>query len=889
MSLSSTADVLLSDGAVAVVRTLGPGDGPALHDLHERASAEALWLRFFSVARAAAHQYVDHVLTSPGTIALVAEIDGRIAALGTAEPTGPELCEVAFLVSDEQRGRGLGTLLLEHLAAEGRDRGIRQFEARVFRSNHRMLEVFTDAGFRGERFCEGDEVVLRMNIVVTPGIQAAADRREFAAERRSLAPAAHADGCRGLRRARDGTGVGGALLTAIKDGGYAGGLTVVHPSSDEVLGVPAYATAREASQPIDLAVIAVPAEGVLAALEDAASAGVRGAVVISSGFREMGERGAELQQQLVLCARRHGIRVVGPNGLGLISNDPELRLNATFAGALPPIGGLAVASQSGGVGIALMDLVARAGVGVRSFVSLGNKADVSGNDLLGAWYDDEHVTCAALYLESFGNPRKFARFARAFSERKPLLAVVGGRSAAGQRAGASHTAAAASPAAGVRALFAQAGVIECHDAEQLAETALLLTREPLPAGARVAIISNAGGLGVLAADLAADEQLRVVEFSPGLSEEIARLVDHTSGTANPVDAGAGAGPSEIAAITSVVLASGEVDVVLVALVATGANDPAASVTALAEVRSQHPERPLVVVPLAELPDDHADVTVFRTSAAALGALGRAAKYVAWRGFTAADPGQTDPGVVRRARTTARTLLGAASADGWVHPEAAHDLLDSYDINLVGRFARSAVEACAIADDVGFPVAVKAAEPDIVHRTDRGLVRVGLGSAGEVTSAVAWFESQHGSPCTVLVQPMATGVELVLGVVRDPSFGPLVMIGAGGVATDVWNDRAFLVPPFHESDAMRVLQSLRLWPLLAGFRGASPAASAGVAQLAARLGRLAVDVPEVAEIDLNPVIVDAERCVIVDAKVRLAHAESSSTDLPSQLRPAVMPA
>ena len=228
--------------------------------------------------------------------------------------------------------------------------------------------------------------------------------------------------------------------------------------------------------------IAVPAEGVVAALEDAASAGARGAVVISSGFREMGERGAELQQQLVLCARRHGIRVVGPNGLGLISNDPDLRLNATFAGALPPIGGLAVASQSGGVGIALMDLVARAGVGVRSFVSLGNKADVSGNDLLGAWYDDEHVTCAALYLESFGNPRKFARFARAFSERKPLLAVVGGRSTAGQRAGASHTAAAASPAAGVRALFAQAGVIECHDAEQLAETSLLLTREPLPEG-----------------------------------------------------------------------------------------------------------------------------------------------------------------------------------------------------------------------------------------------------------------------------------------------------------------------------------------------------------------------------------------------------------------------
>jgi acyl-CoA synthetase (NDP forming)/GNAT superfamily N-acetyltransferase len=883
MTMSSTADVLLSDGGLAVVRSLEPGDGAALHDLHERASDDALWLRFFSVSRGTAHRYVDHVLTSPGTIALIAEIDGRIAALGTAEPIGEEACEVAFLVSDEHRGRGLGTLLLEHLAAEARDRGVAHFEARVFRSNHRMLEVFADAGFQVDRRYEGDEEVVRMDTVVTPAIQAAADRREFAAERRSLAPLLNPTSVVVYGVRRDGSGIGGAVVTAIKDGGYAGGLTVVHPSAPEVLGVSAHPTAQQASQPIDLAVIAVPAEGVVAALEDAASAGARGAVVISSGFREMGERGAELQQQLVLCARRHGIRVVGPNGLGLISNDPDLRLNATFTGALPPIGGLAVASQSGGVGIALMDLVARAGVGVRSFVSLGNKADVSGNDLLGAWYDDEHVTCAALYLESFGNPRKFARFARAFSERKPLLAAVGGRSTAGQRAGASHTAAAASPAAGVRALFAQAGVIECHDAEQLAETALLLTREPLPAGARVAIISNAGGLGVLAADLAADEQLRVVEFSPGLSGRLASLVNQTTGTANPVDAGAGAGPAQIAAITSAVLASGEVDAVVVAMVATGALDPATAVTALAEVRCQHPERPLVVVPLAELPADHADVTTFRTAAAAVGALGRLVRYVAWRSVPREDPVQTDPAVVRRARTTARTLLDAAATDGWVHPEAARDLLGSYDINLVGRFAHSAEEACAIADDIGLPVAVKAAEPDVVHRTDRGMVRIGLGSADEVASAVAWFESQHGSPCTVLVQPMAAGVEVVLGVVRDKAFGPLVMVGAGGVATDVWDDRAFLVPPFHESDAMRVLRSLRLWPLLAGFRGAPPAASSDVAQLAARLGRLAVDVPEVAEIDINPVLVGPQQCVIVDAKVRLAPAAATSTDLPSQLR------
>jgi acyl-CoA synthetase (NDP forming)/GNAT superfamily N-acetyltransferase len=883
MTTISAADVLLSDGGLAVVRALAPEDGPSVHDLHDRVSDDALWMRFFSVARATAHRYVDHVLVSPETIALVAEIDGRIAALGTAEPIGPESCEVAFLVSDEHRGRGLGTLLLEHLAAEARDRGVGQFEARVFRSNHRMLEVFTDSGFMVDRSFEGDEEMLRMDTVVTPAIQIAADRREFAAERRSLAPLLAPQGVAVYGVRRDGSGIGAATIAAIQAGGYEGELFIVHPTSTGVLGVTAYRSARQAPGHADLAVIAVPADGVVAALEDAASAGVRGAVVLSSGFREMGERGAVLQRELVVCARRHGIRVVGPNGLGLLSNDPTVRLHATFAGALPPSGGLAVASQSGGVGLALMDLVARAGVGVHSFVSLGNKADVSGNDLLGAWYDDDQVTCAALYLESFGNPRKFARFARAFSERKPLLAAVGGRSTAGRRAGASHTAAAASPAAGVHALFAQAGVIECRDAEQLAETSLLVTREPLPAGGRVAIISNAGGLGVLAADLAADEQLQVVEFSPDLRLQIGLLVNQTTGTGNPVDAGATAGPPEIAAITSAVLASGEVDSVVVALVATGANDPVVSVSALAGVRHEHPERPLLVVPLADLPAGQTDVTVFRTAAAALGALGRVVRYVAWRGVARTDPGQTDPIVVRHARATARTLLATAETAGWVHPEAAHELLGTYDIDLAGRFARSAAEAGRIAEEIGFPIAVKIADPDVVHRTEQGMVRVGIDNARDVEASYASFESRLGSSCTVLVQPMATGVELVLGVVRDPAFGPLVMIGAGGVATDVWDDRAFLLPPFHESDAMRVLRSLRLWPLLAGFRGAPPAASVEIAQLAARLGRLAIDVPEVAEIDINPVLVGPEGSVIVDAKVRLAHAEASSTDLPSQLR------
>lgn len=885
MPTRTNADVLLSDGALAVVRPLLPGDGPALHDLHERVSDESLRTRFFAASRGTAHKYVDHVLESPATIALLAEVDGRIAALATAEPITDDLCEVAFLVADEHGGRGLGTLLLEHLAAEARDRGVREFEARVLRSNRRMLEVFQDVGFRTVRRFDGWDAVVRMSTAVTPMIQAAADQREFRSEQRSLAPLFAPRGVVVYGVRRDGTGIGASVAASILAGRFTGTMVIVHPHESELMDVPAYPTAREAAGPLDLAVIAVPADAVLAALDDAALAGVRAAVIISSGFQEVGTRGGELQLALARSARHHGIRVVGPNGLGLISNDPDVSLHATFGGASPEVGRLAVASQSGGVGIALMDLVARSGVGVRCFVSLGNKADVSGNDLLAAWYDDPQVACAALYLESFGNPRKFARFARTFGERKPLLAVLGGRSIAGRRAGASHTAAAASPAAGVRALFAQAGVIECHDAEQLAETALLLTREPLPAGERVAIVSNAGGMGVLAADRATDENLHVIEFSPTLGARLEQLVNNTIGTSNPVDAGAGAGPQEVAAISGAILDSGEVDSVIVVLVATGANDLDAAIGALAQVRRQHPRHPLVVVTIGGGSRRHTDeVTSFPTSAAALGALGRVSRYAVWRGAPREEVEPTDPRTVHEARSTARRMLAAASKQGgWVHPRTARELLAMYRIELAGRFADGALEAAAAADAIGFPVAVKVADPGVVHRTDRGLVRHGLRGPADVEAVVREFERRNGAPCTVVVQAMETGVELVLGVVRDPAFGPLVMLGAGGVATDVLDDRAFLVPPFAASEASRVLRSLRLWPLLAGFRGAPAAASGEIAELAARLGQLAVDVPEVAEIDLNPVMAGPWGCVVVDAKVRLAGAGEGATDLPRQLR------
>ena len=888
------ADVLLADGSVATIRRATPDDVTALDALHAGISDDNLRLRFFTVTRVAARAYVEHLASATDTLAMVVERAGVVVAVGTAEPAGPDVAEVAFLVEDSQHGLGLGSLLLEHLAAAGRERGVRRFVAEVLADNRAMLGVFADAGFTITRLAEGGEVHVEMDTVASAAALAAADERECRSEARSLQPLLYPRcvAVTGVRR--DGSGVGAAILRSVVAGGFTGEVYAVHPRAAGVEGVAAFPRLVEVPATVDLVVVAVPADRVLATLEDAAEAGARAAVVVSSGFEELGAEGARMQREMLDLARRRSIRIVGPNCLGLMSNDPDISLDATFSGSVPPPGGLAIASQSGGVGIVLSDVARELGLGVGSFVSLGNKADVSSNDLLAAWRDDPRVTAAALYLESFGNAPKFARFARRFAERKPLLAVVGGRSSGGRRAGASHTAAAASPAVGVDALFAQAGVIRCTGAEDMAETALLLGEQPLPRGNRIAVLSNAGGMGVLAADTADDCGLAVPELSLALRQRVARHVTGTVGTGNPVDAGAGADPNDLAEIASLLVTSDEVDAVVVVLVATGVSDSSAAMSRLADVR--HPDTPLVLVPMGGLsvaPGGLPGVTTFRSTQAAVRALGRAARYAAWRDQPADPPAPVDRARADRAREAAALLLAQMEGDdGWLDTDDVAVLLADYGLSPVGTVVTDPVAAAGAAEAIGFPVALKVAGRDVVHKTDRGLVRVGLGSTAEVVSAVRAFEAelgqhdgqqdrQHGVP--VLVQPMSSGVEIALGLVRDPGFGPLVMVAAGGVATDVWDDRVFLLPPVTVRDAARAVRSLRVWPLMNGFRGAPPADVESLEAVLVRLGQLAEDVPQVAELDLNPVLVGTNGCALVDVKVRLATPAPVDAGIPRRLR------
>jgi acyl-CoA synthetase (NDP forming)/L-amino acid N-acyltransferase YncA len=871
---SSASDVLLADGTVAVIRPLAPRDLPAVEELHARASDESLRMRFFSAGRGQARVYVDHLRESASTTTLVAELGGVIVGIVTAERVSDGTEEAAFLVDDEVAGRGLGSLLLEHLAASARSREVRHLTAEVLMENRQMLRVFTDAGFDVVRRIEGGVMLLDLDPRATDVFLTAADGREARSEARSLAPLLHPASVAVVGVRRDGTGVGAAVVRSIRADGFRGRIVVLHPSAHTIEGVPAVSSLEAVAEPVDLVVVTVPAEAAVDAVEEAATAGVRAAVVISSGFEELGDRGRELQHEMVSVARRHSMRLVGPNCLGLLVNDPDHPLNATFHLAVPPSGGLAVASQSGGVGLVLLDVARRQGLGVGVFVSLGDKADVSGNDLISAWRDDPTVTAAALYLESFGNARKFARLAREFSERKPLLVVVGGRSTTGGRAGESRPGALAASAVGVEALVAHAGVISCDSAEELAETALVLAEQPRPGGVRMGILSNASGLGLLAADAADGCGMTVPRLSPELSSELAGLLRTTVGTTNPVDVGAAVEAEVLAGATRALLVTDEVDAVLVVLVATALADSHGAVEALVRMRREHPAKPLLVVPLGGIavPDPGAPgITCLGSALAATRVLARIARYEAWRSAPHESATRSSPDAVRTVRQTARRLL-AELDETWLDPDDAATLLGPYGLAPVGRVVEDPDEIRSFVDAGDGPVVVKVADPRVVHKSDRGLVRVGLGSGNEAVAAAVEFAHVLGlDTVPVLVQPVLEGVELAIGLLRDPVFGPLVMVAAGGAATDVLDDRIFLMPPVTARDAVRAVRGLRGWPLLEGHRGQPPVDRRAIEEVVMALGRLALEVPEVAELDLNPVLARADGVALVDVKVRLVHS------------------
>jgi acetyl coenzyme A synthetase (ADP forming)-like protein len=878
------ADVLLADGRAAAIRPVVPADGERIRALHASLSDETIYFRFFTfhrtlseaeLARFAGVDYLDR-------LALVAFVDGELVGVARYDRApGRDEAEVAFTVRDDQQGRGIGTIMLEHLASAARGRGIRRFVADTLSENSKMLGVFRGAGFAERAAFEAGVVRVTMELDPVPAYLAKVEERDRRAAVRSIERLMRPASIAVVGANRSPKTIGHELLVNLMSGGFTGRLYPVNLAGGEIAGLTAFRSVSEIPETVDLAVIVVPAADVLAVVTECGRSGVGGLVVISAGFAETGAAGRSAERELVEIARWFGMRIVGPNCMGIANTDPEISMNATFSPVAPVRGTLGFSSQSGGLGIAILNEATHRDLGVSSFASVGNKADVSGNDLLRYWEEDPATAVILMYLESFGNPRHFARISRQISRKKPIVAVKAGRSASGTRGAASHTAALATPDAAVDALFRQAGVIRVDSLEELFDVADVLVHQPLPKGARVAIVGNAGGPGVLAADACEGYGLSVPELSEATQQQLRAVLSPGAAVANPVDCIASATADDYRKAIELVLADDGIDSVIVSftppLVTEGDDVAEAVVSAAASA-----DKPILANFLAQhstieaLRSGDRRVPWFAYPESAARALGRIVPYTVWRGRPEEEPPELEDIDLAAGRAVVSGALGRSEDDSgvWLAATETAALLGAYGIPIVESFrATSASEAAATATRLGVPVAVKLEISGVVHKTDVGGVRLGLASPDEVHAVASELLDRFGDGAAVLVQEMVEpGIEMICGLLEDAAFGPLVMFGLGGTATEVLGDRALSLVPLSLAEAGRLISSLKSAPLLRGYRGAEPVDTDALAEVLCRVARLAEDVPEVVEMDLNPVVAwpRGRGCMIIDAKIRVAH-------------------
>jgi acetyl coenzyme A synthetase (ADP forming)-like protein len=885
------ADVVLRDGSTVHVRPSRPDDAPAVRELLRDLSEESTWLRFFSGfpnLDAAASWATEVDYRSRYGLVATAGQNGKVVGHAGWEREGnrPERAEVAFVVADRMQGKGLGTILLGQLAEAATDVGVTLFVAEVLPENHRMVGVFRDSGFPLTTQTVPGLILVEFPTSLTPAALERFERREqsaaVAAMRAMLSPRAVAV----IGASRDRTTVGGQLFHNLLAAGFQGPVYPVNPRAEVVQSVLAYPSVLDVAGPVDLAVVVVPAAGVVEAARACAEKGVRGLVVISAGFAETGPDGAARQRELLQVCRDAGMRLIGPNCLGIINTAPDVSLDATFGPLLPQRGRVGFLSQSGALGLAIIDYANAMGLGLSSFVSVGNKADISGNDLLDYWEADDGTEVVLLYLESFGNPRKFARVARRVGRSKPIVAVKSGRSTAGARASSSHTGALlAGSDVTVDALFRQAGVIRTDTLAELFDVATLLANQPRPQGRRVAIVTNAGGPGILCADACEAGGLSVPALSEGLRERLAAFLPAEASTVNPVDMLAAAPPEAYRRTVEQVVASGEADAVIVIFIPPLATDPAEVATAIHDGAVGAAERlPVLTVFMsaqgvpAELNPRPPRIPSYRFPEEAARALVRAVEYGVWQ----ATPEGRMPELAGLRRDEAAGLLATVMAEGprWLAPDEVAQLLDCYGLPLAPwRLVETPEAAAAAAGELGGPVAVKAVAPGLIHKTEAGGIRLALAGAEQVRSAAAELAEAVAAAAghqveRFLVQRMVPdGVEMLVGVVHDPSFGPVVACGAGGTAVELLRDVEVRITPLTDADATAMVRSLATFPLLDGYRGAPPADVAALEDLLLRVGALVEAHPEVAELDLNPVMVlpRGQGAAVVDARVRVEAA------------------
>jgi len=791
--------------------------------------------------------------------------------------------EFALAVLDGWQGRGVGTLLMEHLARIAATDGVERFEADILATNRKMFDVVVALGFHVGESSRGGVIHAWFPIEPTPETRRASDERAWHAASEGVRALLHPRSVAVVGASRDPSSIGAALVANLVRHGFRGAIYPVNRRADHVEGLRAYPTLGAIGHPVDLVIVAVPAAGVEAVVEECGRTGARGVVVISAGFAEVSEKGAEVQRRLRDLARECGLRLVGPNCMGVINTDPAVSLDATFAPTFPPAGNVGMLSQSGALGVAVLDYARALDLGVSTFVSVGNKADVSGNDLLAYWKDDPRTEVIALYLESFGNPRRFARLAPEVARRKPIVAVKSGRSAAGTRAASSHSAALACLDVAVDALFEQAGVIRTETLEDLFDVVSLLSTQPVPPGPRVGVVTNAGGPGILLADACAARGLDLPELSPSTMDSLRAFLPATASVKNPVDMIASAHADDYARAIAAVGADPNVDSVVVIFVPPLANSAGGIAEAIARGAGAVPaKKPVLTVflssrgappALATGPRGRLPSYSFPENAAR--ALAAAERYGGWR----ARPAGETLRLGARARSAVRAIVDRALAGHdepfWLDVAEAESLLRACDIAVADTRLAAPDRAPALAESMGFPLVAKAVSAGLLHKSDVGAVVLGLHSAEDVRAAVATLKDRLaavGRPLdrVLLQREVAAGLEALVGVVTDPTFGPLIVCGLGGVQVELLRDASFRLPPVTDVDAAEMIERLRMKALLDGYRGSPPADRAALTLLLQRVSALVEAVPELRELDLNPVKVRArgEGAVVVDARVRL---------------------
>jgi len=883
-------DAALKDGTTVRIRPIAPQDRDALQAMVRGLSRQSSYYRFFRVKTELEPKELEQFtrLDYRRNMAFVVIHDGELIGVGrySSIDEEPGSAEAAFAVADAHHKRGIGTLLLYRITAYARLHDIKAFRAYLLADNHVMMRVFRSAGFKMRRHLDEGVYTVEFPTEESEKTQTIKMTNEKRAVGASLMPIFYPQSIAVVGASRDATSIGGRLFNNLITADFTGPVYPVNPRSPVVRSVAAYPSILDVPGSVDLAFIVVPAPLVEAAVLECAEKGVRGVIVISAGFAETGPEGKEMEDRLLEVVRTAGLRMVGPNCMGILNTDPAVNLDGQFGPTFPPRGNVALSSQSGALGLAILDYATKLNIGISSFVSVGNKADVSGNDLLLFWEDDPATDVILLYLESFGNPRRFARAARRIGRTKPIVAVKSGRTDSGARAASSHTGSLASLDVAVDAIFRQTGVIRVDTLEGLFDVTGLLSNQPLPGGRRVGIVTNAGGPAILAVDALESRGLSVSE----LSEELqARLRAHLSPAAavhNPVDMIAAAGPDEYRACLDEMMKSDEVDAVIAIFIPAapvGIEETAAAIRAAGEAYLG--EKTFLAVYMAsegappELSGGRSRIPSFPFPERAARALDAAVGYAEWRAKSLGDYvdlEDTDP--VRAARAVTAALDDMGDEGGWLDPGVVAEVLGAYGLP-VPQEAVVQSEDDAVAAAAGMPgsAVLKVISSDAVHKSDVGGVVLDVSGESDVRSAYHQVRAVVPDADGVLVQEYVEGGhEVLVGMVEDPNFGPLIVFGLGGVFVELIGDVAFRIHPLTDIDAQEMIADVKSAKLLEGYRGGEPGDIPAVQNALLRVSAMIEDLPELLEMDLNPVKVGApgEGIRVVDARIKVRRAKSS---------------